>query len=196
LESNIWLTTKQVKFKKTWVTQFNNLILFTALDSRLPIRAYCRATEPYNLKPILAGFFKSYPCRAFLPYRPVERRGEESPLARYPDPADRYPDPAERYQSFDNRPLAPERSPPKKTEKKAVKIKAAAPYATDFAYDRADRFESRPQPPQPQQQQLQPQQQQQVVPVEAPVYAPEPKKQKKVAERNAQAGFEQRYLKI
>jgi hypothetical protein len=125
----------------------------------------------------------------------VERRGEESPLARYPDPADRYPDPAERYQAFDNRPLAPERSPAKKTEKKAVKIKAAAPYATDFAYDRADRFESRPQPPQPQPQQLQPQQQQ-VVPVEAPVYAPEPKKQKKVAERNAQAGFEQRYLKV
>jgi hypothetical protein len=125
----------------------------------------------------------------------VERRGEESPPARYPDPADRYPDPAERYQSFDNRPLAPERSPPKKTEKKAVKIKAA-PYATDFAYDRSDRFESRPQPPQPQPQQLQPQQQQQVAPVEAPVYAPEPKKQKKVAERNAQASFEQRYLTV
>ncbi len=47
---------------KTWVIKFNNIILFTALDSRLPIRAYCRASEPYILKPILAGFSKITPA--------------------------------------------------------------------------------------------------------------------------------------
>jgi len=154
------------------------------------------------------------PC---LLYRPVERRGEEPPLARYPESADRYlappprypesadhyqspppryPESADRYQSFDNRPLAPERSALKKAEKKAAKLKAAA-YAADLAYDGATRFEPRPQPLQQQQplQLQQPlQQQSQPLPVEeveryptAPVYAPEPKKQKKVIERNAQA---------
>ena len=108
--------------------------------------------------------------------RPVERRG------------DVYPEPAERYQSFDNRPLAPQRPPPKKAaEKKAATVAAAAklkpaPYDTDFGFERPERFESRPLPPQPAPLNVEPER------FLAPAPPPaEPKKQKKVTERNAQA---------
>jgi hypothetical protein len=109
------------------------------------------------------------------------RRGEETA-----QPPPRFPQTADAYQAFDNRPLAPERSSLKKTEKKAAA--SAKLKATQFEGDyEPERFAARPQQPAPLAAVavLSGEGERFPGPVER-VYAAEPPKQKKVAERNAQ----------
>ena len=85
---------------------------------------------------LICGFLNS--CCAVT--RPVDRRPEDAvaPFPRYPETADRIP-------TFDNRPLAPERSQLKKSEKKATAAKqAAAAYDSGYGFQRPESYEQRP----------------------------------------------------